>query len=121
MVGIGGAVWLVFSVRRVRCDELEERLVVEDEGKIELERRLFAFWSSLSLSLVVKEVGEMIERRLARLRSLLPSSDSLSSSPEQEEPEGFGIGGTGMTMSAVLTETVDGGDEEEEERVASES
>jgi len=42
IVGIGGAVWLL-SVRTVREDELEARLVVEAECKLKLERPLFAF------------------------------------------------------------------------------
>lgn len=93
-MGIGGAVWLVLSVQTVREDELEARLVVETECRMKLERCLFAFESSLSFSLVVRDEEEMIDRRFVRLRSLLPSSASslplfsVSSPPEEEGREG---------------------------------
>ena len=117
MVGIGGAVWFVPSVRTVREDEVEARLDVEEECKRKPERRLAAFWSSLSFSLVVEEDTEMIERRFVMLESLfLPSASllpfSLSSSQDEEERGDFGIGGTGTPAPMVPRDMVDGVDEE---------
>lgn len=72
IVGIGGAVWLVLSVRTVREEEVEveveARLVIEADCKKKLvERRLFVLLSS-PFSLVVKDdVPEMIDRRFAML------------------------------------------------------
>lgn len=111
MVGIGGAVWLGLSVRAVREDEVEERLVVEDEWEMRPERRLFA---SFSDSLVVRE---MDDRRFAKLRSRLGSSTSSllllegSSSPEEDEAEELDIGGEETTMPRPPLEMMDGGGE----------
>ena len=80
--------------------------MVEAECK---ERRLFAFPLS---SLVVRDDVEMIDRRLAKLRSRLPSSASslpllssfsLSSSLEEEEEEEADVWGAPV-------EFMDGGD-----------
>lgn len=107
MVGIGGAVSLVLSVRAVREDEVEARLVVEVECKRKLERRFFTFWLSLSASVVARDEVETIDKRLAKLRSRLPSSSfplpgsfSLSSSSEEEEAEELEFGGWGTTVVA---------------------
>lgn len=96
MAGIGGAVWLVLSVRAVREEDVEARLVVEVERNAASERRLLVFRLSLSVSLVARDDVEMIDRRFAKLRSRLPSSasslpllnsPSLSSSLEEDEAE----------------------------------
>lgn len=91
MAGIGGA---VLSVRAVREDEVEERLVVEVERKAVSERRLLVFRLSLSVSLVTRDDVEMIDRRFAKLRSRLPSStpslpllNSPSLSPSLEDED----------------------------------
>jgi hypothetical protein len=115
----------------VREDEIEARLVVEAEYDMKLERFLFVMWSSSSFSSVFKENEEMLDRRLMRLRSLLPSSVSslllvdsfsLSSSPEEEEQEDLG---KEMRMPPVPLDMVDGGDGEggegNESEVVSES
>jgi len=118
MVGIGGVVWLVLSVRTVREDELEARLVVEAEGRMKLERRLSAaFWLSLSFSWAADDDVEMIDRRFARLRRFFPSSASSLLWPPSLEP-GLGMGEMGRTTSMVLIETVDGGDGEGDESEA---
>lgn len=118
MDGIGGAAWLDRSVRTVRMDELEARLVVEAEGRMKLARRLFGFWSSLSFSLVARDDVDTIDSRFARLRSLFPSSasslplmDSFSfpSSLEEVETEGLGT-----RTPMVPMEIVDDGDEDGE-------
>lgn len=117
MVGIGGAVLLVLSVRTVREDELEARLVVEAEGRMKLERRLSAaFWPSFSFSWVADDDVEMIDRRFAMLRRFFLSSASSLPLPSsvREEP-GLGIGVVERTTSVVPMETVDGGDEEGDE------
>jgi len=93
---------------------------------------MLAFWSSsLSFSLVVKDDKEIIDRRFTKLRSLFPSSRSslspvnsfsFSSSPEEEELEDLGNDIWETMMPLVPLDTVDGGDEEGEEReVVSES
>lgn len=84
MVGIGGA----GSVRAVREDEVEARLVVEAERR-NSERRMVPFRLSLSVSLVARDEVETADRRLVKLRKRLPSSGSSlpSLSPEEEESE----------------------------------
>ena len=81
MVGIGGVVWLVLSVRTVRIDEVEARLVVEAEGKMKLARRRSAFCPSLCFSWVVDDDVETIDRRFARLERFFPSWASSLSLP----------------------------------------
>jgi hypothetical protein len=115
MEGIGGAAWLVLSVRAVREDEVEARLVVEVECNRKLERRLSVFDLSLSVSLVAMEDVETIDRRFARLRSPPPSplldSSPLSSSLEEQEEEELGIGGGETTIPTEPLEMRDEGDE----------
>lgn len=93
MAGIGGAVLPVLSVRAVREDEVEARLVVEAERKAS-EGRLLVLRLSLSVSPVARDDVEMIDRRFAKLRSRLPPStsslpllNSPSFSPSLEEDE----------------------------------
>jgi hypothetical protein len=109
MVGNGGAVLLVLSVRVVREDEEDARLVVEEECRMRLERRFFALGLSFSVSLVARDDVEMIDKRFARSRMRPPSSTaslpllnsfSLSPSPKDEME----------VLLVVSLETVEGGD-----------
>ena len=104
MVGNGGATAFVLSVRAVRDDEEEARLVVE-------ERKLDRFFlgPALSVSLVVRDVADTIERRFEKSRSLVPSSTislPLFSSFSLSPPPRMGTG----DLPVVALEMVDGGD-----------
>jgi len=104
------------SVRTVREEEVEARLVVEVEGKMKLERRLSGFWPSFSW--LVDDDVEMIDKRFVKLRRFFLSSGSsllLPSSLEEEEPGGLGMG---RAIQVVLADTVDGGDAEGDESEA---
>lgn len=92
--------------------------MVEAEWRIKLERCLLALEASLSVSLVVRDDVEMIDRRFAKPRNMPPSSISspplvsslsLSSSPDDEELEEVGAGGDTTTPVEPI-EVMDGGE-----------